>query len=211
MSTIVVDPSGTATLALVVEDGDASLFPRARVINAAGTVIATVDLVHVTNGTYQAAYVVPASAQQLTVNYTLYTEFTHTTLDPNRGRDEDYIIIASLTTLQASVDTLPFDIWSLSETTSFPTDSMGFMLKLLKGSMGKANLRIDKMVYDSNGFMTGAKMRVFPTTALASASTSRASGDPSLEGAIVEIDLSGVADGTYLTLPSTMVGVVSTP
>ena len=211
MSLLLTDPSTEVVLSVTLGDGASDQFPKASVIDAGGSVVATVDLTHAANGTYVGSYTAPAFAQKMVVNYTIYRDAARTLVSHKHDFSEDVLFVGPDEVVKALIAALPTGVWSIAESTTFPTNSMGFVLKLLKGSMGKANLRIDKMTYDIHGFLRSAKMRVFPDAATASSSTSRASGDASLEGALVEIDLSGVADGTHLALPSTMLGVVTTP
>lgn len=204
---ILAEPSESIPLTLTLETPEAGFFPRAQVLTEAGAALGSpVDLSAVAgqDGTYLGSYTVPATAGQFPVRYTVYEDAGHTTLSTKHGAAQDVIVVRA----GASV---PLDVWSVLRSTAVPTGSYGEALRMLMGTMGKANMRIDKMVYDGNGFLTSAKLRVFPDDTTAAASTSRATANTALEGAIFEIDLTGTVDSVHLTLPSSMLGVLTTP
>jgi hypothetical protein len=201
------EPGETFPATLTLESRDTGKFARARMVDEGGSPL-TAWLSAAELGTFPGrhltTFTAPATAGQYTIFWEVYDDAGHTTLsDRNRPSEEAVTVV--------KIGSIPLDVWKVLRSETFGDGSMGNALKLLMGSMGKANLRIDKMTYDANGFLQSAKMRVFPDEPTATASTARAALDNSLEGALFEIDLSGVADGTHLTLPSTMLGVLTTP
>lgn len=83
--------------------------------------------------------------------------------------------------------------------------SIGFMLQLLGAMAGLANVRIDNMVYDGNGFLESVRLRAFLSAGAAAASTEGGSG----EGEFLTRTLTGLPDSVQLQLPSSIVGVIA--
>jgi hypothetical protein len=62
-------------------------------------------------------------------------------------------------------------------------------------------------VYDVNGFLTSARIRIFETSALASAATVDAADG--VDGELARVDLTGVADLIHLALPDNVLGLLT--
>jgi hypothetical protein len=197
-------PGESIPLTLTLETGLATLFPRAQLLDPVGAAVgAPVALTPVAgqDGTYIASITLPSTAGHYTVRYNVYTDAGFTSLSTLDLPTEETIVLADVAT----------DVWRVLRNVTVPSGSYGEAMKALLGISGKANYRIDKMTYAPNRFLQNAKLRVFPDEATATASTSRASGNNDLEGAIIEVDLSGVADILHQTLPSTVLGLLTTP
>ncbi len=93
MAEILAQPGQTVPLPLVLEDGNTTRFPQAKVYDGIGSAIplATVNLVHTDGGYYFGSWLVP-SAARFTVVYTVYSDSGHTTLDSAYGKDEDNVV-----------------------------------------------------------------------------------------------------------------------
>ena len=83
--------------------------------------------------------------------------------------------------------------------------SFGQAIKILMGISAKSNMRFDNAVYDSNGFMTSARIRVFANSTDATNSTPGGTG----ENEIFTLQLTGTPDGTFVCTPSTVLGLGS--
>ena len=201
MSTILVAPSGTAVVSLTLQNRDSTLHPRAQAISGAGALVGSpVDLSHSHQGTYVATLSAPGTSGVYSVNYLVYRGPGATGgLATQHGASEDLMVVGEF---EAS------DVWSQDRTAAMPSGSFGEAAKLVLGTTGKTNFRIDKTVYTVNGFLQTAKLRIFETRTLAAASTSRALANNDLEGATYEVDLGGIVDVTHQTLPSTVLGLL---
>lgn len=181
-------PGASVQLSLTLEDLDATKFPQATVYDSSDSLVATVDLPHVVNGRYSASYTTPGTADKFSVQYIVYSDSGHTALDTDYGADQDSLI----TDIYDSV-------WSTARTAG-GAGSFGEAVRTVLGVAGKSNMRIDLMVYDVNGFLTSARIRLFPNSATASASTSGGTG----EGEILTMNLSGTPDALFSVLPTTV-------
>jgi hypothetical protein len=190
-------PSVPVRLSLTLEDLDATKYPRARVYNSLDALIATLDLSHIADGRYAASYTVPPTPGKFVVHYAVYADPARTLIDPTHGADEDRIISDFSSSLSA-------DVWNVARSSAGVAGSFGEAVKLLLGSIGKANYRIDNMVYNpTTSFMLSCRIRVFPDSATASASTPGGVA----EGEIYTMNMSGIPDGTFVTQPSTVLGL----
>ncbi len=195
---ILVEPGESFPLTLTLEDGKTDRFPRAQMLDETGSPLGSpVDLTHRLNGTYTGTATAPATAGQFPVNFTVYDDAGHTTVSPRYGRTDETVVVASLASTAA-------DVWDVLRTASVVPGSFGEAVKVLFGVAGKSNYRIDLMVYDPNGFLSSARLRVFPDAATAAASTKDA---VAAEGEIATITLTGSPDGTFSVLPSTVLGI----
>ena len=88
--------------------------------------------------------------------------------------------------------------------TGSAASSIGEALLLLRGTSAFDAFRLDNQVYDANGFLTSARLRIFPDSATAAASTQ---GGVGAEGAIRTVTLTGSPDGTFPQLPDDLLGV----
>jgi hypothetical protein len=191
-------PGQTVTLSLTLEDGTAAgVFPQATVYNPAGAPLGTVDLTHAAKGRWTGPFALPATTPGgiHKVHYAVYLDAAHTLLDPLHGADEEEFN----TDFRAIFDEL--------RANSGGAGSYGQALKVLLGITGKANMRIDKTVYDVNGFLTSARIRIFETSALASAATVDAADG--VDGELARVDLTGVADLIHLALPDNVLGLLT--
>lgn len=93
MSSIITQSGEAVPLALILEDGNTSKFPQAKVYDAVGSAVpvSTVDLTHLTLGYYYASYVVP-SASKFTVVYTVFDDVGRTVISPAYTRAQDILI-----------------------------------------------------------------------------------------------------------------------
>lgn len=194
MTSLFAVPGETIPLTVTLEDGDASQFPQARVYNEAGTQVgSSVNLTHVFGGTYLTTFTVPSSpagGQKYTANITVYSDAGHTIVSTTYGRTELLI--------NADAAFLVRDV-SLSA----PAVVAGSLGEGILGALNaKVAYRLDVLTRDANGFATTARLRIFPSQALAAASTPGATG----EGEIITVPLTGTPDGTFVTLPTTVVG-----
>jgi len=82
--------------------------------------------------------------------------------------------------------------------------SVAETLQLLRGLACKSTVLIDNHAYDANGFLLSARVRVFPTEALAAAATP---GATSSEGEIYTTTLTGTPSSLFPTRPATVRGV----
>ena len=82
--------------------------------------------------------------------------------------------------------------------------SVAETLMVLRGMAAKSTVLIDNHIYDANGFLLSARVRVFPTEALTAAATPGATVP---EGEIYTTTISGVPDGVYSTKPASVRGV----
>lgn len=189
-------PGQSVELSLTVENYRTSgIYPRATVYNPSGLAVAVVDLVHVADGRWAASYTLPSSPIGIyDVHYKVYTDSGYTTLSANQGGDQDRIV----TDFRA--------FWDELRASSGVAGSYGEALKVVLGITGKANMRIDNTVYDGNGFLQQARIRVFPDAATAAAATVDATVP---EGEIATVDLTGVADAIHLSLPDSVLGLLS--
>ena len=187
---LIVATPGAVSLSLTVGDGNTGVFPRARVYNEANALIDTVDMAHLALGRYVGSTTVTSG--QFTVHYLVYTDVARTTVSQYYQADQDVIVTDSAE-----------NVWEVARSGSGAAGTFGEAMKLMLGSIGKANYRIDNMVYDANSFMTSCRLRVFPDQATASASTPGGVA----EGELYEITVTGVADGTFPQLPSTVLGL----
>jgi len=202
MSTIIAAPAETVQLALVLTDGATGLYPQARIYSEAGVLVAgPLDLSHVSEGLYRTTWVV-AAAQKYVVVYTVYSDALHTIdLSATREKGED-LIVADAPAGDASI--VADAVWDEARSGHGASGSFGEALRVLLGSQAKANFRIDTMSYNVDGFLTTARVRVFPSMATASASTPGGVG----EGEIHTITITGAPDGTFPVLPATVLGLL---
>jgi len=196
-ATLLAAPGQSLMLSLTLEDGaSAGVFPQATIYNSAGAQIGQVNLVHAAKGRWTGAFTMPpAPGGIFVVHYAVYSDSGHSLLSPRYGADEDRII----TDFRA--------IWDELRTSSGVVGSYGEALKILLGVSAKANMRIDKTVYDGNGFLETARIRIFNSKAQAQAATVDAADG--VDGEIARVDLTGVADLVYLTLPDNVLGLLT--
>lgn len=194
-------PGETIPLTLVLEDGNAGVFPEAKVHDEAGTLVATIHLTHVAGGLYRSTFIVP-SAEKFSVLYTVFIDALRTVPSIVYGRAKD-VIIADVPGSSSSA--LAAAVWDELRLPHAVPGSFGEAVRVLLGSQGKANARWDHMVYDSNGHMTSARIRVFPTAALAQASTNGGSA----QGETHTITITSSPDAVFPVLPETVLGVMS--
>ncbi len=186
--TILANVGETVPITLVLEDGNTAQFPQAEIYDeAGGATPTTVSLTHVANGYYRGTYSV-TSAEKQTIVFIVYSDAGHTTESSVYTRSTDVLISDA--------------IWDAQR--AGVSGSFGEAVQALLGIAGKSNVRMDLFVYDANGFLTSARMRVFANSTAASASTAGGSG----EGEILTVNLTGVVDGTFNTLPSTVLGTL---
>lgn len=178
-------------LSHTLADGATDQYPRARVYNASNTLIDTVDLTHVALGRYGGSTTLGTG--RYTVHTLVYSDSGHSTVNTRYEADEDVYVTDSAE-----------EVWKVARSGVTTAGSFGEAVKVMLGSIGKANYRIDNAVYDANSFMTSCRLRVFPDAATASASTAGGSG----EGELYTITITGTPDGTYPVLPATVLGVL---
>lgn len=75
----------TVPIAMQLFDGATGKYPRAVVRNNSGTTLATVDLAHLASGLYQYNSYVMTDVPYITVQYIVYSDSGHTTIDTNYG------------------------------------------------------------------------------------------------------------------------------
>jgi hypothetical protein len=190
----------TVPLTLVLEDGNAALFPEAKVYNEVGTLVGTVTLVHVSGGLYRGTFAVP-TAEKFSVVYTVFVDALRTIPSSVYGRAKD-VIVADAPASSASL--LSAAVWDEARSGHAVPGSFAEALRVLVGSQGKANARWDQMLYDANGHMTSARIRVFPTAAIAQASTNGGSG----QGESHSITITSSPNTSFPALPETVLGVM---
>lgn len=191
MSSLIIATAGdSVTLSLVLGDGGTGMYPTAYVYDEAGSLDATVDLSHTSLGRYAGSFTVGSG--RFFAHYVVYSDAGRTTVSPLYQADQD-----TITTELAS------QVWDAPRSGVTVAGSMGEAVRLMLGSIGKANYRIDNAVYDANSFMTSCRLRVFPDSATATASTAGGSG----EGELYTVTVSGTPDGTFPQLPSTVLGL----
>ena len=202
------EPGETFPAFLTLESRDSGKFARARLIDEAGSPItawqAAPELTPTFPARHRTSFTAPTTPGQYTVFWEVFDDSGFITPSVRNLPTEEPVTVVR-------IGAIPVEVWKVLRSEPFGDGSMGDALKLLMGSMGKANLRIDKMTYDANGFLQTAFMRVFADEATAAASTSRAPANVALEGSIFEIELTGAPDSVHLTLPSTMLGRLTTP
>lgn len=186
--TILANVGETVPITLVLEDGNTAQFPQAEIYDEAGSATpTTVNLTHVANGYYRGTYAV-TTAEKQTIVFVVYSDAGHTTESSVYSRTTDILVSDA--------------IWDAPR--AGVAGSFGEALQALLGIAGKANVRMDNFTYDVNGFLTSTRMRVFSSSAAASASTDGGTG----EGEILTVNLTGVVDGTFNTLPGTVLGTL---
>lgn len=83
--------------------------------------------------------------------------------------------------------------------------SLGEAIQILRSVSAKSNVRMDNFTYNAQGFLAACRIRVFPTDTIAAASSPGASG----EGEIATVTMQGVPDGIHVSMPSTVLGLLS--
>jgi hypothetical protein len=194
---ILAAPGSSARLSLTLPKPISSLFPQALIYNASDALVATVNLgATAPAGRYTGVFSVPSTPGKFTVHYNTFTDAGRTTLSKRFGADQDVVISDFAVALAP-------DVWNVLTTAAGTAGTYGEAVKLLLGSIGKANYRIDNMVYDTNGFLQAARIRVFPNAVIAAASTSGGTG----EGELYTIAISGTPSFSFPNLPSTVLGL----
>jgi hypothetical protein len=93
MSEILAQAGESVPFSLVIEDGNSSKYPQARVFDELGspTPIASVNLTHLLDGYYYGSYTVPLAGKYIVV-YTVYDDVGRTIPSPVYGRVDDLIV-----------------------------------------------------------------------------------------------------------------------
>lgn len=93
MSEILAQLGETVPLVLVLEDGNTSKFPQAKIYDGTGTAvpITSITLVHKDSGYYYGSYLVPGIAK-FTVVYTVFDDIAHTLPSVAYSKADDYIV-----------------------------------------------------------------------------------------------------------------------
>ena len=110
------------------------------------------------------------------------------------GADQDQLV-TDFTALAA-------DVWAQAQS-SGGAGTMGEAMRILLG-MGMGNYRIDQTVYSAAKFLQSCRIRFFPDSTTAAASTDGGSG----EGEFKTLTLTGVANATFQELPDTVLGLL---
>ena len=188
--TLIVAPGDTAILSLTLPSPVTTLYPTARVYNAAGALTDTINLAPgLPDGRYTGAHVCGV-AGRYSVHYAVYTDVARTVLSTDYGADQDTII----TDLSA--------VWDVPRTAASGAGTFGEAMRIILG-MSKSDYRIDNMSYNAVGFLLSCRVRVFPDATTAAASTSGGTG----EGEVFTLTMAGTPDVGLPLLPSTVLGL----
>lgn len=150
---------------------DTGLFPRARVLTAAGAEAAgsPISLTEIGGnfpGAYRGSWTIPAGAYFVVI-VTVYTDAGFTQVSTLHDGTTIDIDVEDSTTAAELMGTA---------ITGHPTVSVSQALSALFGFAARGNVRLDNFVYDANGFLTSVRARNFATAAAAQASTDGGSG-----------------------------------
>ena len=192
-------PSSSLGVSLTLEDGNTGQYPNVQLVDSTGSLIGSpVNLDHAHDGTYVGVIpALPASTGYYHLHFAVWTDVSRTVASSIYGRDNETLLI------QTQTADIAGQVWEENLADHLVSGTMGHAIALLKGISAKSNMRFDNAVYDSNGFMTSARIRVFADSTSASASTPGGTG----EGEIFTLQLTGTPDGTFVCTPSTVLGL----
>lgn len=197
---ILTKPSTAITISLVLEDGNQTKYPQAQLLNSFGAAIGSpVNLTHGYDGTYVGTLTTPASNGVYPLHFVVFDDAGRTIESTLYGRDNDSLVV------EQDLSEIENDVWKVLRSSIATPGSFGEAVKVIMGISAKSNMRLDNEVYDVNGFMTSARLRVFPDIATASTSTPGGSG----EGEIFTVNITGTPDGVHICAPSTVLGLGS--
>ena len=194
-------PSSSIGVSLTLEDGNTGQYPNVQLIDSTGALIGSpVDLDHAHDGTYVGVIpALPATLGYYHLHFAVWADVSRTISSSVYSRDNEILLI------QTQANDIAAAVWEEALADHIAAGTMGQAMSVLLGISAKSNMRFDNAVYDSNGFMTSARMRVFPDSATASASTQGGTG----EGEIFTLQLTGTPDGTFVCTPTGVLGLGS--
>lgn len=195
---ILAVPGQDIPLWLTHEARDPTLYPLAYVYDESLTLTDTVPMSHVGNGVYVTTWTVP-SAQKFMIDYQMFVDPGHTTPAEVVGAAQDFV---QADDPSASPSEVAQAVWGALTGSHVASGSFGRLLRVLASVAGKQFFRLDNIVYNTQGFMTQGRLRIFPDSASASASTPGGTG----EGELEVISLAATPSLTFPDLPTTFLG-----
>jgi len=153
MAAIEITIGETARLALVLGDGDAAQYPRARIYQVGVAVpVSTLDLTHLAEGLYENSWI-PPDLGVYQVIYTVYQDSGHTTTNPRYSKELDQLFVR---------DNLEQQILTLVQEIKLEIEALAEQ---------ENNTYIDNTQYDDCCQVLSSRIRVFDTKAHCEAAT----------------------------------------
>lgn len=151
---------------LLLDDGNTSKFPVAEIYNAANVLLTSLTLAHTSLGRYTNTHTFTAIGDYYAI-FLIYNDSSHTILSAEYTREIDQFQVSDPVASQILDELLAGH---------FISDSVGEALTLIRGLV-QQNYVVDKTVFNSDGLMTSARFRLFPTGASTIASTDGGTGE----------------------------------
>lgn len=194
-------PGSSVGVSLTLEDGNTGQYPNVQLVDSTGALIGSpIDLDHAHDGTYVGIIpAAPLTTGYYHLHFAVWADISRTIPSSVYSRDNEILVVETQTTEIASA------VWDQLVDNNQVAGSFGQAIKILMGISAKSNMRFDNAVYDSNGFMTSARIRVFANSTDATNSTPGGTG----ENEIFTLQLTGTPDGTFVCTPSTVLGLGS--
>lgn len=141
-------------------DANAGVYPRAFVYNSSGSLVSTVDLVHIAGGLY-GANIVFSSEGYYSVVYVTYSDAPRTVVLDSYDREAEQVEARAR---------ISDEVWNALVEDHLAAESTGEGLAIVRGLL-QHNYILDETAYNSRGLLVGGRIRIFRNKADTDAGT----------------------------------------